>query len=179
MSYFKYIPNFVPDRERVFEKLWTELDWEKRSEARIEYWTNIFNRSYTYGSGIGVRTYESRKSHPDIDYVKNLLSDELKFSFEGCFLNGYETGRNALGWHADDDPNIDHNFPIAVVTVGDGRNIDFMKKDDKSSKESIFLEPGSLLLMNAGMQSTHFHRIPKAGFVVKKPRISLTFRKLI
>lgn len=43
------------------------------------------------------------------------------------------------------------------------------------SLEKIWLEPGSLCLMAPGMQDTHQHRIPKAGYVCG-PRISLTFR---
>jgi len=63
------------------------------------------------------------------------------------------------------------------VTVGGGRDIEFLDKES-GRKVRIFLEPGSLFLMKAGMQDTHYHRIPKAGFVVTKPRISLTYRGL-
>lgn len=41
--------------------------------------------------------------------------------------------------------------------------------------EKLKLESGSLCLMAPGMQDTHQHRIPKAGFVCGE-RISLTFR---
>lgn len=174
-----YVPNFLKNPDEVFEILWNELTWEKREFApRKEYWTNIFNRSYTYGSGVGVRTYEAQPSHPIIEGVTDLLEKYLSFRYEGCFLNGYETSRDHLGFHADDDPGINHERPIAVVTVGDGRELRTMNKET-GEKESIFLETGSLLLMSAGMQSTHLHSIPKVSFVVKKPRISLTYRSLI
>lgn len=41
--------------------------------------------------------------------------------------------------------------------------------------DKLKLQHGSLCLMHAGMQDTHQHRIPKAGFICGK-RISLTFR---
>lgn len=41
--------------------------------------------------------------------------------------------------------------------------------------QKVSLGNGSLCIMNAGMQETHQHRIPKAGFMCGE-RISLTFR---
>jgi alkylated DNA repair dioxygenase AlkB len=173
-----YTPGFISNPDAVFDALWAELNWERREfTPRREYWTNIFDRSYTYGRGVGQRTYGSQPTHPAIEAVSDSLESLLGFRYEGCFLNGYENSKDALGFHADDDPNIDHSRPIAVVTVGDGREIECM---DRATGRKVrqFLEPGSLFLMNAGMQDTHFHRIPKAGFIVKRPRISLTFRGL-
>jgi alkylated DNA repair dioxygenase AlkB len=173
-----YIPNFVSDSDMVFDALWKDLPWERRTRRR-EYWTNSLNRDYTYGSGVGQRTYQSNITHPMIEYVTDLLEPVVGFRYEGCFLNGYEDAKDALGYHSDDDPGINHERPIAVVTVGGGRDIHFKEiGEPDSTHEHQFLDSGSLLLMHAGMQSTHLHKIPKAGFVVTKPRISLTFRSL-
>lgn len=177
MAPIKYIPGFISNPDEVFDTLWNGLDWVTRTPRRIEYWTNIYDRPYTYGSGVAARTYEAQPSHPVIEDVKAKLEPEVGFMYEACFLNGYADKRNGLEWHADDDPNIDHSRPIAVVTVGGGRDIEFMEIGDKTTKKRLFLEPGSLLLMLPGMQSTHLHRIPKAGFEAK-PRISLTYRGL-
>src|SRR6478752_9806189 len=117
-----YIPNFIPNPDEVFDALWADLNWEQRPfTPRREYWTNVFSRSYTYGNGVGERTYDSQGTHPMIELVSDALEKELGFRYEGCFLNGYATSKDALGFHADDDPNIDHSRPIAVVTVGGGR----------------------------------------------------------
>jgi alkylated DNA repair dioxygenase AlkB len=173
-----YKPGFISNPDAVFAALWAELDWERRENTpRREYWTNVFERSYTYGSGNGERTYEPRVTHPAIEEVSTALEAELGFKYEGCFLNGYEDASDSLGPHADDDPAIDHSRPIAVVTVGGGRDIE-CRAMIGGPKLRVFLEPGSLFLMRPGMQSTHLHRIPKAGFIVKTPRISLTFRGL-
>jgi alkylated DNA repair dioxygenase AlkB len=105
------------------------------------------------------------------------LEAKLGFRYAACFLNGYENERDALGWHADDSEEIDTTKPIAVITVGNGRAIQFMEKEF-GEKVEVFLEPGSLLLMHSGMQQTHLHRIPKVGHKVG-PRISLTYRGLV
>jgi alkylated DNA repair dioxygenase AlkB len=172
------------DPNEMVEMLWDELPWERRdSTPRFECWMNDFGTPYTYGSGAGVRTYrpvvwdEVAKtiqielvSHPDVGTV-----------LEGCFINGYQDGRDHLGWHSDDSPEIDATKPIAVVTFGAVREIWFRPIDDKGEEviEKVTLPSGSLLIMKPGMQQTHQHRIPKASFTPCPPRISLTYRGLI
>jgi alkylated DNA repair dioxygenase AlkB len=185
---YTYVKDFVADPGAVFTALWEQLDWERRPDApRREYWTNLLGRPYTYGRGQGVRTYEHRPEHGIIGTLREALAAQHGVVLEGCFLNGYETSRDWLGWHADDDPGIDHTKPIAVITVGQGRPIEFREvkrapsKGDKGEFGDVItvpLEPGSLLLMHAGCQQTHQHRIPKIGHEVK-PRISLTYRGLV
>jgi alkylated DNA repair dioxygenase AlkB len=133
-----------------------------------------------------VRNYEHRADHPLVIEGRSLLQATQGVLLEGCFLNGYEDKRDWLNWHEDDDAGIDHGKPIGVITVGQGRNIQFREvfeprtetsKGVYGQAETLMLEPGSLLLMHAGMQQTHQHRIPKADAEVK-PRISLTYRGL-
>jgi len=198
MSAGIYTAGFLPAEFATssFHALWNELDWERREDApRREYWTNVFGRSYTYGRGLGVRTYESKPSHPVIDHLNGLLSARLGFMYEGCFLNGYDADRSRqdwLGWHEDDDPGIDHSKPIAIVTLyrvvnPKTRKIAFREKlslnpetnkRDFGPTEEVYLENGSLMLMPAGFQDTHQHAIPKMG-TDWDSRISLTFRALI
>ena len=184
----------------AFERLWNELDW-RRVTRRREYWTNIHDRPYSYGKPEYARVYESQPNHPVIDEIKELLLHEFGCYYEGCFLNGYESGRDALEWHADDDPGINHTKPIAIITLYDGpvmpanytkmvkhpmarypkgRSIQFMPQGGtKADVQTIDMAHGSLILMQPGMQSTHFHRIPKSGDAKPRPRISLTFRGLL
>lgn len=183
-----------------FNTLWDELDW-LRVTRRREYWTNTLNRSYSYGKPEYARVYEPQPTHQVINYIRNLILVKFNIDYEGCFLNGYETNRDCLEWHADDDSNIDHSKPIAIVTLYPEmvattewynmyrghkvrlpkcRTIEFMPKNGvKSDITSVELSNGSLLLMPAGFQQTHLHRIPKTGETKQIPRISLTFRKLI
>ena len=204
MAPVTYIPNFMPEGIALmdFYTLAKRLAWIRHPDApRSEYWTNEFDRPYTYGHVRGQRTYESQPEYPVITFYKRELRRYHHVIFEGCFLNYYKDGSDSLGWHADDDSGIDHNKPIVVVTLGNKREIQFRRNvcsacsgsghydndgappcsscngTGKGEKESQMLENGSLLLMHAGMQQTHVHRIPKAGFVAG-PRISLTFRGL-
>jgi alkylated DNA repair dioxygenase AlkB len=204
-----YIPKYV-GRYGVVEDIWKTIPFERRSSPprvvgeelvlvpRHECWMNEFDMPYAYGKGAGERTYIPVERWPNIAReIQWFLYLEHKVHFEGCFINGYENGRDHLGWHADDSPYIDHTKPIAIVTFGAEREIWFRKNKEPLSDpiydgflaefttpqpdpvvEKLVLEHGSLCLMAPGMQQTHQHRIPKASSE-KGPRISLTYRSLL
>ncbi len=176
-----YYPLMTSERaDKAFEALKSELSWERRETApRSEYWTNTLDRDYTYGRGAGERTYKSQSSHYWIDTINEFIAWTTPVPmYEGCFLNMYHDGSDALGWHADDDPGIDHSRPIAVVTLGQARRIEWKKQKPGSHPQGVVLEHGSLFLMPAGFQQTHFHRIPRDPSA-DGVRISLTYRGLL
>ncbi len=99
-------------------------------------------------------------------------------AFNVCFLNRYDTQHGHLGWHADDSPEMSHDHPIAVVSLGAEREIWWKHKTEKGQtppERRRLLEHGSVFVMPPGFQRDHLHRIPKADHVVGT-RISLTFR---
>ena len=140
---------------------------------------NDMSSDYTYGRGAGMRTYAASPWHPLVLDVRKSLEVVSGATYEACFANGYEGPRDHLGWHADDSPEIDGARPIGVVSLGSARRIQFKPIGaGGGATAEVVLAPGSLLLMAAGMQSTHEHRIPKHGADCG-PRISLTFRGLV
>lgn len=171
-----YVAGFIADADEAFRALWNELAWERRgSTPRREYYCNDLGVPYVYGKGAGVREYLPQEGHPAIRAIREKLEARTGTRFEVCFLNGYEDQSDHLGWHADDSPEMDDARPIAIVSLGAEREIWFRPQADKLAVEKLKLEHGSLCLMHPGMQDTHYHRIPKAGFICGA-RISLTFR---
>lgn len=175
----KYQPNFVGNPDEIFEYLWANLPWERREDApRRECWMTTLGASYTYGRGRGERTYAPVPWDQAVVGVQLNLFSQTSVFYQGCFINGYEGPRDHLGWHADDDPKIDHSVPIAIVSLGFPREIWFQENGSQEIGRQL-LENGSLLEMAAGMQHTHRHRIPKSADVKCGRRISLTFRGLL
>lgn len=171
-----YVENFIPDPKEAFSQLWNDLAWERRgSTPRREYYANDAGVPYVYGKGAGVREYLPQDWHPRMRNMQAALEAYCSARFEVCFLNGYENQSDHLGWHADDSPEMDDNRPIAIISLGVAREIWFCPQSDTKNVTKLLLAPGSLCLMHAGMQDSHFHRIPKAGFHCGE-RISLTFR---
>jgi len=129
----------------------------------------------------GVRTYEPNTPLDIVDAYREMLEETIGVFYEGCFLNRYNTQKDWLGWHSDDDKGIDHSHPICVISLGQEREINWKKIGEKGYDciNSQMLGEGSLFVMPAGMQQTHYHRIPKMSFPSPRPRISLTFRALL
>ena len=180
---------------------WARRDTTPRMEA----FYSTLGKPYTYGSGGFERTYtpEPMEQASVLEINKSLTSVLEVIGgpiFELCFLNRYLDQRDHLGWHADDSPEIDPTRPIAVVTFGAEREIWFKpqfchicKSTEKELTSSaaicsahgtrpftpnvdkVLLQHGSLLIMPAGYQQTHYHRIPKSDRICGE-RISLTYR---
>jgi alkylated DNA repair dioxygenase AlkB len=173
MSFYFYTPNAVPkivDVSPLFS-----LDWIEKGKARKEYWWSSDGRPYTYGKEPYSRTYESQEWQ---DIFAEFIDPPTLTTEVGIFVNYYEDGRNSLGWHADDDPTIDHSLPILVYSFGGERAIQFCPQNDLKNITEVFLEDRSLLVMMPGCQQNLYHRIPKVGKVVS-PRVSVTVRHLI
>jgi alkylated DNA repair dioxygenase AlkB len=171
-----YLENFIDEPSFVFDRLWNELNWERRGlTPRREYYANDVPVPYGYGKNAGYREYLPQIWHPDMLAIREKLEAFTGTKFEVCFVNGYEDQSDFLGAHADDSEEMDDSRPIAIISLGAAREIWFHPQTDKTDLTKVKLGSGSLCLMHAGMQDTHFHRIPKAGFVCGE-RLSLTFR---
>lgn len=180
-----YVPKVFANADDLFENLKNDLEWERRPDApRCEYYCNDNPVDYQYGQGRGIRTYSPRKYSVDILYIRNVvegLSHEIfgkLYNFDVCFLNRYLDQTDRLGWHADDSPEMDDASPIAIVSLGVERDIMFKENAKPENKVTIRLGHGSVCFMKPGMQDTHQHQIPKAGFQCGE-RISLTFRHYV
>jgi len=188
-------PIYIPDYADASPTDLAEVPWGTFTDARQECFMALTTTSYTYGSGRGVRTYESIPYLPWVETIRQHLNT-APMMFDGiglgarkgetrkfnvCFLNRYEDAGQHLGWHADDSPGMDHEHPIAVVSFGQAREIWWRHKDHKGvipPDQRQLLEHGSLFVMPAGMQRDHEHRIPK-GDRKMEARVSLTFRHYI
>ena len=172
-----YAPEFATDIN--FEAMDRAILWEQRVDApRAESYYAETTIPYTYGQGRGERTYFPHMEwSPLLAHLKARVEEALGERFELLFCNRYADARQHLGWHADDSVSVDPNRPIPVLSFGAEREIQFRENGKGDTVESLKLKSGSLLVMKAGMQQTHQHRIPKVGHLCG-PRISLTFRGL-
>lgn len=81
-----------------------------------------------------------------------------------------------MGWHSDDEKELDPLAPIASVSFGGVRKFAFKHRQDKTNI-SLFLENGSVLLMQSPTQEFWQHSLTKTKRTVG-PRINLTFRAI-
>ncbi|MDM7953178.1 MAG: alpha-ketoglutarate-dependent dioxygenase AlkB [Cyanobium sp. CZS 25K] len=96
--------------------------------------------------------------------------------FNSLLLNLYRDGRDAMGWHADDEAELDPEAPIASLSLGATRTLRFRPRQrDTAPSVAVELANGDLLLMDPPTQQHWQHGLPRR-LKVDTPRLNLTFR---
>jgi alkylated DNA repair dioxygenase AlkB len=92
-------------------------------------------------------------------------------------VNYYRDGRDAMGEHADDEPELGpatNDIRIASVSLGAPRR--FVLRHRRTREVRAFaLGEGSLLVMGGTTQQHYRHHVPRTRTPVG-PRMNLTFR---
>jgi alkylated DNA repair dioxygenase AlkB len=109
--------------------------------------------------------------------VRARLAEELSVPFNGALANLYRDGRDAMGWHRDDEPELGPSPVIASLSLGATRR--FLVRADGAGTRAvpIDLPAGSLLLAWGDFQQRFRHALPRTARAVG-PRINLTFRRV-
>ncbi|MFM7195049.1 MAG: alpha-ketoglutarate-dependent dioxygenase AlkB family protein [Bacteroidota bacterium] len=164
-----------------FDLLRHSLDWKhdevimfgkKIITKRMMAWYADPGKSYRY-SGI---------TRTALDWTEPLLrlkTEAEKNSgchFNSCLCNLYHDGSESMGWHRDNEPELDPEASIASISLGADRRFYFRHRVT-GEKISLLLDNGSLLLMRPPVQEHWEHQLP-AMKRVQKPRINLTFRRI-
>ncbi|AZQ11427.1 alpha-ketoglutarate-dependent dioxygenase AlkB family protein [Shewanella khirikhana] len=108
--------------------------------------------------------------------LKEKLNREFGAGFNGCLVNHYRDGRDAMGFHADNEPELVASAPVAIVSLGQARPFVMRRRAD-GHKVRLMLQSGDLLLMHAPMQALWEHAIPRSERPMDA-RLSFTFRRL-
>lgn len=103
-----------------------------------------------------------------------LVNDHCRTRFNGCLFNCYRDGEDRMGWHADDEPEIDSSQPIASLSLGATRTFQLRQKLGLE-RHAFDLADGDLLVMEPPCQQLWVHALPVRKRV-RTARINLTFR---
>ena len=165
--------------DQLFQALLNSLNWQpdelfmfgkKVIMQRKVAWVADSGASYTYS---GVKKHPQIWT-PEILVIKERVEELTNCKFNSCLLNLYHNGGEGMGWHSDDEPELDKGAPIASISFGAIRKFAFRHKLDKTSA-SLFLDNGSALIMYPPTQEFWKHSLLKTKIPIG-PRINLTFR---
>lgn len=109
--------------------------------------------------------------------LKRLVENATGAQYNSCLLNYYPSGKDGMGWHADNEKELGENPVIASLTLGAERKFSF-KHIETKEKVDLQLGNGSLLVMSGVIQHHWKHALPKTKKVIN-PRMNLTFRNII
>ena len=179
-----YIENALTynDAAKLFDTLLHQIQW--KYDEVVLFGKHIITKRKTswYGDKEYIYKYSgiTRKANiwtKELLDLKNILEQITGDTYNSCLLNLYHDGGEGMSWHADNEDTLVPLSSIASLSLGATRKFGFKHIH---TKETIYIpiEPGSILNMKGQTQNYWLHCLPKST-KVNKPRINLTFRKMI
>lgn len=171
------------EADELFTGLRHGIDWQQeeimifgacRPVPRLVAWHGDPSAHYTYSG----TPHAPRAWTPRLQRIRARVQALSGAGFNAVLLNLYRDGRDGMGWHSDDEPELGPAPVIASVSLGATRRFCLRHRRRKELKLDLSLEHGSLLLM-AGLTQRHWvHAVPKTSRPVGE-RINLTFRLVL
>ena len=172
----------APEADALFAELRDTVDWrqeavlifgQRRLVPRLVAWHGDPDARYTYSG----TDHEPEPWLPALERIRDRVVALTGTQFNAVLLNLYRDGRDGMGWHADDEPELGPNPVIASVSLGAERRFCLRHRRRKDRKLDLPLPHGSLLCMGGATQHHWVHALPKTQRPVGE-RINLTFRRV-
>ena len=159
-----------------------EVPWERHrlrlfgrevDAPRLSCWIGDADAVYVYS-----RTrFEPRAWTPALASIREDLLTRFDLRFNSVLANLYREGRDSMGWHSDDEPELGPEPTIASLSFGAVRRFRFRSRATRRIAGTIELAHGSLLVMRGATQRFYQHDLPKTSAGIG-PRVNLTFRAI-
>lgn len=146
------------------------------ASPRLSSWHGDPAASYRYSG----QRHSPQPWTPALLRLRQRLADS-GVPCNAVLANLYRTGDDAMGWHADDEPELGANPLIASISLGASRRFVLrphprrVEASQRGLRQALELGHGSLLLMAGPTQHHWQHALPRMRRVTE-PRINLTFR---
>lgn len=181
-----YWPQLVSTGESaaLLAALTDGVAWQRQSitlfgktyrQPRLIGWMGDPGCTYRYS---GTR-WQPQPWHPLVADLRERIAAATGATFNSVLLNLYRDGRDSMGFHADDEPELGPEPVIASLSLGAERPLHFRPRRNREEPTRRFpLADGSLLLMRGATQAHWHHAIPKTRRPIG-PRLNLTFRRIL
>lgn len=172
----------VDEAQELLDALIRSIDWAQeeivifgkpRRVPRLVAWHGDPGTGYTYSGTM----HEPRPWTAELESIRRRVERLSGHAYNSVLLNLYRDGRDGMGWHADDEPELGHNPAIASVSFGATRRFRLRHRRNACKPVALPLASGSLLLMSGALQHHWVHAVPKTAMPVGE-RLNLTFRHL-
>ncbi len=178
-----YATGFLPPEQadELFVELQKKIPWQQPElyihgrhvlTPRLCCWMGDPGAVYRYSN----TRFLPEPWSPPVLALKAAVESVAGTEFNSVLLNYYRDGRDAMGWHSDDEPELGPQPLIASVSLGGVRRF-LLRPAAGGASSAIALAHGSLLLMRGDTQKNYKHSLPRTAKPVDG-RINLTFRKI-
>ena len=179
-----FAPQWLPEPEAdaLFATLRAQVPWEVHrlrlfgrevASPRLSCWIGDPDAVYAYSGA----TFVPHSWPPALRALRERLAHALGADFNSVLANLYRDGRDAMGWHSDDEPELGAAPVIASLSLGAMRRFVLKSRGDAGHRLALDLPHGSLLVMAGATQRLYRHALPRTAKPVG-PRINLTFRRI-
>ncbi len=165
---------------RLFEALRRGIRWQGEEilmfgrrvpVPRLVAWHGEPGARYVYSGTL----HEPLPWTPELAAIRDRVAELTGATYNAVLLNLYRDGRDGMGWHADDEPELGRNPVIASVSLGATRRFCLRHRRRKDLRLDLPLSDGSVLCMSGATQHHWVHSVPKTSTGVGE-RINLTYR---
>lgn len=172
----------LQESDLLFAALETGLDWQEEDIFIFGKWVKVPRLMCWYGDPDAYYHYSGVDHQPmpwtpELQLVRAKVEQHCRCAFNSVLANLYRDGKDSMGCHADNEKELGLNPVIASLSLGDERLFKLRHKKRKETLD-IILGHGDLLVMAGALQRHWMHSVPKTRNF-KKPRINLTFRKIM
>lgn len=170
------------DPAALLAQLREEIAWEQHhltifgrrvASPRQSLWVGDPEAVYTYSGS----RFTPHAWTPTLTRLRKRVETLCAAPFNSVLCNLYRDGRDSMGWHSDDEPELGPEPTIASLSFGAARRFRLRHKRDPAVQLALALPSGSLLVMAGATQLNYRHDLPRA-LRVHEPRINLTFRQI-
>lgn len=181
----RHWPRWLAEPVRWQQRLEAEVPWRQEQITlwgrtyplpRLTCWMGDPGCSYTYS---GVRNVVVPWTAA-VQELRHLVEEQVGWRFNSLLLNLYRNGRDKLDWHADDEPELNPEAPIASLSLGAARSFRLRPcSADRTPADTITFElgHGDLLVMDPPTQRYWHHQVPQR-LRLSDIRLNLTFRSI-
>ena len=176
------------EADELFAELRQAIAWETHrirlfgrelDSPRLSCWIGDPGATYTYSRA----RFEPRPWPTVLAALRERIGEACGARFNSVLANLYRDGRDAMGWHSDDEPELGARPVIASLSLGAERRFRFRRRrvrGEPAQPGDTFVLPlphGSLLRMAGATQRLYRHDLPRMRGLAA-PRINLTFRRI-
>jgi len=163
-------------------RLVAEADWRQDAirlygrellQPRLHAWYGEPEAVYTYS---GLRNVPLPWT-PLLAELRDIVEGAAAARFNSVLLNLYRDGRDSMGMHSDNEPELGPQPVIASLSLGATRTFILRHRREKGLKPvRVPLGDGDLLIMRGDTQANWAHGINKQAQA--GARLNLTFRQV-
>lgn len=177
---------FPPQQSsQLFSQLYQGINW-KQEPIRL-FGKSILQPRLTAYFGDKSYTYSGITMNPlpwlhNLLKIKSVIEPLAEVKFNAVLINLYRDGNDYIGWHSDDERELELESVIGSVSFGATRRFIYRRKDNHKIKVELSLADGDLLIMRGETQRFWQHQVPRINSKMAnqiRPRMNLTFRVII